>query len=46
VIAVPLASGLTDRIEARRVYLTSLLFGVVGALGFALATQGLVSAAV
>jgi MFS family permease len=33
VIAVPLASGLTDRVEARRVYLTSLLFGVVGALG-------------
>jgi len=45
VSAVPLASGLTDRIEARRVYLTSLLFGVVGALGFALAAQGLVSAA-
>jgi MFS family permease len=45
VIAVPLASGLTDRMEARRIYLTSLLFGVVGALGFALAAQGLVSAA-
>jgi len=45
VLAVPLASGLTDRMEARRVYLTSLLFGVVGALGFALAAKGLVSAA-
>jgi MFS family permease len=45
VIAVPLASGLTDRVAARRVYLVSLLFGVVGALGFALATQGLASAA-
>jgi MFS family permease len=39
VIEVPLASGLTDRMEARRVYLASLLFGVVGALGFALAAQ-------
>jgi MFS family permease len=45
VIAVPLASGLTDRVEARRVYLASLLFGVVGALGFALAAEGLRSAA-
>jgi MFS family permease len=45
VIAVPLASGLTDRMEARKIYLTSLLFGVVGALGFAVAAQGLVSAA-
>jgi MFS family permease len=45
VLAVPLASGLTDRMEARRVYLTSLLFGVVGALGFALAAKGLVSTA-
>ena len=45
VLAVPLASGLTDRVEARRVYLASLLFGVAGALGFALATQGLASAA-
>jgi MFS family permease len=45
VIAVPLASGLTDRIEARRVYLMSLLFGVVGAFGFALAANGFASAA-
>jgi MFS family permease len=45
VLAVPLASGLTDRIEARRVYLVSLLFGVAGALGFALAAEGLASAA-
>jgi MFS family permease len=44
VIAVPLASGLTDRVEARRVYLASLLFGVVGALGFALAAKGFASA--
>jgi MFS family permease len=45
VLAVPLASGLTDRIEARRVYLASLLFGVVSALGFALLSHGLASAA-
>jgi MFS family permease len=45
VIAVPLASGLTDRMEARRVYLASLLFGVIGALGFSLLAQGLASAA-
>src|SRR6516164_2005735 len=45
VLAVPLASGLTDRIAARRVYLVSLIFGVVTALGFALVTHGLVSAA-
>jgi MFS family permease len=45
VLAVPLASGLTDRIEARRVYLVPLLFGVAGALGFALAAHGLASAA-
>jgi MFS family permease len=45
VIAVPLASGLTDRMEARRVYLASLLFGVFGALGFALAAKGFASAA-
>jgi MFS family permease len=45
VIAVPLASGLTDRVEARRVYLASLLFGVVGAVGFALAAESLGSTA-
>jgi MFS family permease len=45
VIAVPLASGLTDRMEARRVYLVSLLFGLVAALGFALAAHDLASAA-
>ena len=45
VFAVPLASGLTDRIEARRVYLVSLLFGVASALGFALLSHGLGSAA-
>ena len=45
VLAVPLASGLTDRMEARRVYLASLLFGVVGALGFAVAAKGFASAA-
>src|ERR1700756_1323263 len=45
VFAVPLASGLTDRIEARRVYLVSLLFGVAGALGFAFLSHGLGSAA-
>ena len=45
VIAVPLASGLTDRMEARRMYLASLLFGVIGALGFALLSHGFASAA-
>jgi MFS family permease len=45
VIVVPLASGLIDRMEARRVYPVSLLFGVVGALGFALVADGFASAA-
>jgi MFS family permease len=45
VFAVPLASGLTDRIEARRVYLVSLLFGIASALGFAFLSHGLGSAA-
>lgn len=45
VFAVPLASGLTDRIEARRIYVVSLLFGVASALGFALLSHGLASAA-
>lgn len=45
VIAVPLASGLTDRMEARRVYLASLVFAIVGALGFAVAAHGFASAA-
>jgi MFS family permease len=44
-LAVPLASGLTNRVEARRVYLASLLSGVATALGFALAANGLASAA-
>src|ERR1700730_9336391 len=39
VIAVPLASGLTDGMEARRVYLASLVFGAVGALGWVLRRQ-------
>jgi MFS family permease len=44
VVAVGFASGLTDRVEARWVYLVSLLFGVFSALGFAFAAHGLLSA--
>ena len=44
-LAVPLLTSLTDRIDARRVYFAASLFSVAGALGFALAASGTLSAA-
>ena len=43
-IAVPVLSSLTDRIDSRRVYLVACLFSSVGAAGFAFFAQGLWSA--
>ncbi|MBE0624658.1 MAG: MFS transporter [Burkholderiales bacterium] len=43
--SVPVLSGLTDRIDARRVYLFSSLLAAIGCLGFALFAQGVWSAA-
>jgi MFS family permease len=45
VVAVPVASALTDRLDPRRIYVVSLLFGVAAALGFALLADGGASAA-
>ncbi len=42
--AVPLLVGLTDRIDARRIYLTATALAFTGSLGFALFAQGLASA--
>lgn len=39
-LAVPLLTGLTDRVDARRVYLFSTILGSLGALGFALFASG------
>ncbi len=43
--SVPVLSGLTDRVDARRVYLFSSLLCASGTLGFALFAQGVWSAA-
>lgn len=43
-LAVPFLSGLTDRVDARKVYAASCLIGCVGHLGFALFASGAVSA--
>ncbi|MCJ7838297.1 MAG: MFS transporter [Burkholderiales bacterium] len=43
--SVPVLSGLTDRIDARRVYLFSSLLAAIGCLGFALFAQGVWTAA-
>ncbi|MBE0619688.1 MAG: MFS transporter [Burkholderiales bacterium] len=43
--SVPVLSGLTDRVDARRVYLFSSLLCACGTLGFALFAQGVWSAA-
>jgi len=42
--ATPILVGLTDRIDARRIYLLATLLSVLGCLGFALFAQGLISA--
>lgn len=44
IVAVPVLSALTDRIDPRRIYVVSLLFGAASALGFALMANGLWSA--
>jgi MFS family permease len=44
-IAVPILSALTDRIDARRIYVASALLAASGLLGFALAATGPVPAA-
>ena len=40
VAIVPVLTSLTDRIDPRRVILSSLMIGMAGALGFALWAQG------
>lgn len=42
--SVPVLSGLTDRVDARRVYFFSSLLAAAGCLGFALFAQGVWSA--
>lgn len=44
IVAVPVLSALTDRLDPKRIYVVSLLFGAVSALGFALLANGLLSA--
>jgi MFS family permease len=44
-VAVPLLSALTDRIDARRVYFFSTLLAVAGTLGFGLFARGVASGA-
>ena len=43
-VAVPVLSGLTDRIDARRVYYSSSLLCALGCIGFALFAEGVWSA--
>lgn len=42
--AVPLLTGLTDRVDARRIYLISITLGVLSNLGFAFLARGFWSA--
>lgn len=42
--AVPVLVGMTDRVDARRIYLLATALAVAGCLGFAIFAQGLVSA--
>jgi MFS family permease len=44
IVAVPALSALTDRVDPRRIYVVSLLFGAAAALGFALFASSAVSA--
>jgi len=44
-LAVPLLSGITDRIDARGVFVFSCLLAALGTAGFALLAQGVMSAA-
>lgn len=45
IVAVPILSVLTDRVDPRRIYVASLLFGAATALGFAVLATGAASAA-
>lgn len=45
-VAVPVLSSLTDRIDSRRVYLGACVLSVLGAAGFALFAEGLLTALV
>ena len=40
VIAVPILSGLTDRVDAKRIYLLSTVIGLISAFGFAFFAEG------
>lgn len=42
--AVPVLTSLTDRIDARRVYLLACVLAALGSLGFAFAADGVISA--
>jgi len=42
-VAVPVLTSLTDRIDARRIYLVSCFAAAMGSAGFGLAAQGLAS---
>jgi MFS family permease len=44
IVAVPVLSALTDRVDPRRIYVASLIGGAVTALGFALFANGAASA--
>ncbi|NCX49985.1 MAG: MFS transporter, partial [Gammaproteobacteria bacterium] len=46
VTAVPVLVGLTDALDARRIYVFGLLCGVAGSVGYALFADGFVSAMV
>jgi len=39
-VSVPVLTGLTDRMDPRRIYLGSTVLGIAGALGFALLANG------
>ena len=45
IVAVPVLSALTDRLDPRRIYVLSLLCGAVTAFGFAALADGAASAA-
>jgi MFS family permease len=44
IVAVPVLSALTDRLDPRRIYVVSLLFGAAAALGFAVFARSAESA--
>jgi len=45
-LAVPLLTAVTDRIDARRVYVFACMLAAIGSFGFAFAAHGFVTAAV